>query len=350
MTLAFEHVADGALFGANARFEAGCWPVVGASMAPLATLVTLAAGAHLPARGRVSLSGAVLFDDPSARRSVGSLLAYEALPPDRNVESAVSRILSARGDAVPARTHLASLGLEGWGKRPVSDLDSAELRSLALGLALAHEQARLLVLYEPFATLALAPELVRERMLERAERGAIVLVATTSYDVARSLGGVAYQLDSGVLNPARIPLGPIAAPCLLSVRTPEPERLVAVLSADPAVAGARHDPATTANTVYVHGDDLEALALAVGRAALGHGIDIDSVVSATLAPSAATAAQPTSPNVTVSTTPDARPADQSVSMPTAFADPTRPPDQSVALPSTFADPTRPPHTAKDGDA
>lgn len=350
MTLAFEQVADGALFGANARLDAGCWPVVGASVAPLATLVALAAGAHLPARGRVSLSGVALFGDPVARRSVGSLLAYEALPPDRNVESAVSRVLSARGDTVPARTHLGSLGLESWSQRPVSDLDSAELRSLALGLALAHERARLLALYEPFATLALAPELVRERILERAEQGAVVLVATTSYDVARSLGGVAYQLDAGMLNPARIPLGPIAAPCLLSVRTPEPERLIAALSDDPAVAAARHDPVTSTNTVYLHGHDLEALALAVGRAALGHGLDIDSVVSTTFPPPAAHAARPANPNVTVGVAADTRPPDQSVGMPTAFADPTRPPDQSVTLPSTFADPSRPPPPPKEGDA
>jgi len=211
VTLAFEQVADGALFGATARFEAGCWPVVGASVAPLATLIALAAGTQAPARGRVSFAGSTLYEAPQTRRLVGSLLAYETLPPERDVETAVARILAARADTVPARTHLRSLGLESWSQRGVNDLDRAECRSLALGLALGHEQARLLVLYEPFAaTHALAPELVRERILERAQQGVIVLIATTSYDVARSLGGVAYQLDGGMLRPASTALGPIA--------------------------------------------------------------------------------------------------------------------------------------------
>ena len=341
--LSFEQVAEGALFGAHARFEAGCWPVVGASVAPLATLVALAAGVQAPARGVVSLSGSVLFGAPHTRQAVGSLLAHEALPPERDVETAVSRILMARGDTVPARTHLRTLGLESWSQRAVSDLDLAECRSLALGLALAHEQARLLALYEPFAaTHAIAPELVRERILERAERGAVVLIATTSYDVARSLGGVAYQLDAGILRPARIPLGPIAAPCLLSVHTPNPEQLIAAVSEDPAVAAARHDAATAPNTVYLHGQDLEALALALGRATLSHTLTIDGISPTTLAPATATVPQSAAITTTGSTADATRPPDQSVAMPTSFADPTRPADQSVSMPGTFAEPPRPP--------
>lgn len=346
MTLAFEHVADGALFGASARFDAGCWPVVGGSVAPLATLIALAAGVQAPAQGRVSFSGATLYTEPRARRAVGSLLAYEALPPERDVEAAVSRVLAARGDTVPARAHLGALGLESWRKRAVSDLDSAESRSLALGLALAHDQARLLALYEPFAaTHGLAPELVRERILERAREGVVVLIATSSYDVARSLGGAAYQLDAGILRPARTPIGPIAAACLLSVRTPDPERLIAALSEYPAVAAARHEPTAAPSTVYLHGQDLEALALALGRAALQHALSIDGITPTT---PAAPASAPQPATAGPSTTADAqRPPDQSVAMPTAFADPTRPADQSPTTPSPFNDPQRAP---KEGDS
>jgi ABC-type taurine transport system ATPase subunit len=343
VTLSFEHVADGSLFGANVRFEAGCWPVVGASVAPLSILIALAAGAQAPARGRVSLAGSTLYGAPRTRRLVGSLLAYEALPPERDVESAVGVVLKARGDTVPAKAQLRSLGLESWSQRAVADLDRAENRSLALGLALGHEQARLLVLYEPFsATHALAPELVRERILERAQQGVIVLVATTSYDLARSLGGVAYRLDAGMLRPASTPLGPIAAPCSLTVRTPDAERLIAAISDDPAVAAARHDPVGAPNSVFLHGQDLEALALAVGRAALRHALSIDGISSTTFA---APVNPPDAPALTTSASASVapqRPPDQSVTMPTAFADPARPPDQSVTMPTAFADPARPP--------
>jgi ABC-type taurine transport system ATPase subunit len=348
VTLSFDHVADGSLFGANVRFEAGCWPVVGASVPPLVTLIALAAGAQAPARGRVSLAGSTLYGAPQTRRLVGSLLAYEALPPERDVESAVGLVLAARGDTVPARTYLGSLGLESWSQRAVLDLDRAESRSLALGLALGHEQARLLALYEPFAaTHALAPELVRERILERAQQGVIVLVATTSYDLARSLGGVAYQLDAGMLRPASTPLGPIVAPCSLTVRTPDPERLVAAVSDDPAVAAARHDPIGAPRSVYLHGQDLEALALAVGRAALQHALSIDGISPTTFAAPARlpdTLAQTT--NASASAAPQ-RPPDQSVTMPTTFADPTRPPDQSVTMPASFDEPER---ATKQGDS
>jgi ABC-type taurine transport system ATPase subunit len=345
VTLAFEHVADGALLGADARFEAGCWPVVGGSVAALATLIALAAGTRAPSRGRVTCSGSTPYTDPRTRRAVGSLLAAETLPAERDIEAAISRILAARGDTVPARTHLASFGLESWSKRAVSDLDIAECRSLALGLALGHDQARWLALYEPFAaTHALAPELVRERILERAQAGAVVLIATTSYDVARSLGGVAYQLDTGVLRPASIPIGPIAAACLLTVRTSDPERLVAALSGDPAVAAVRHEPAVDPHTVHLHGHDLEALALALGRATLQHALSIEGVTPTTLA--APGSVQQTA-TANVGSTHEQRPPDQSVTMPTAFADPTRPPDQSVSMPSAFSDPERPP---KAGDS
>jgi hypothetical protein len=150
-----------------------------------------------------------------------------------------------------------------------------------------------------------------------------------------------------MLRPASTPLGPIAAPCSLTVRTPDPERLIAAVSDDPAVAAVRHDPIGAPRSVYLHGQDLEALALAVGRATLQHALTIDGISPTTYA---ARASVPDTLALTTNASATAdpqRPPDQSVTMPTTFADPARPPEQSVAMPASFDGPERAP---KQGDS
>lgn len=328
--LRFEAAGSGALLRADARLEAGLWVTVSQSAPALASLVALASGVEPPALGRVLLDGAPPSTSPAARRRIAALLAFEFLPPGGSVRGAVARVLSARGDVRDADSLLARLGFVARAKIPVNELDAAERRSLALGLALHHEQARLFALFEPLAANhGLEPDEIRRLLAARVEAGAIVLVATSNPDAAASLGGARLEIQNGVLCSAVPTLAPVGAPSVLYVETREPQRLVTAVAGDPAVSGVAWNEAQLPHLVALHGPDLEALAAALARAASEAQIPLDRVShSATPPPAASPAESGLEP-------PAAQPA--------ALFDPqaARPPDQSVVMPTAFAEPTRP---------
>jgi ABC-type thiamine transport system ATPase subunit len=219
--LQLAQASAGALLHAEWRFSAGKSVVLGDDSRALGALAAVASGSEAAERGRVLLDGASLEFSPAARRRVASLLADEALPPARTVELGVARILAARGDQRDARAVLAGFGLERWSGRRPSELDWDERRSLALSLALGHEQARAFVLYEPLATSSVPATRVHAELERAAAGGAVVLLLTTSVDNADSLGGPSVWLERGVLRGA--PLAQAPAPPPPEPLAPRPE-------------------------------------------------------------------------------------------------------------------------------
>jgi len=194
-------VAHGALRAAAGSFACTCTVITGDDARALATVVAVMSGAVRPERGVVLLDGVPLDTTPGARRRVASLLGSENLPFARDVDAAVARALRARGDVQRSHDVLARFGLDVWSRRAPNDLDRDELRSVALALALSHEQAEVLVLYEPLATsvsAAMSLEMAARRTLER---GAVVVIATASRAGALRWGGPHCAVSDGVLAP-----------------------------------------------------------------------------------------------------------------------------------------------------
>jgi ABC-type taurine transport system ATPase subunit len=100
--------------------------------------------------------------------------------------------------------------------RRASELDWDERRSLGLALALAHESARLLVLYEPLGTSSVATSSVHAELERATAGGATVLVLTTSVESALAFGGPSVWLERGVLRGAPLAALPeaVAAPAM----------------------------------------------------------------------------------------------------------------------------------------
>ncbi|HEY3498967.1 MAG TPA: hypothetical protein VGK73_29955 [Polyangiaceae bacterium] len=328
--LSLEALGGGALLRADARLEAGLWVAQSANPHALAALVALASGVETPARGRVLLDGVSPAGRPEVRARIAALLAAESLPPGRDVRTAVGRVLRARGDRRDAGAMLELIGMSGFARRPVIDLDAMERRALALGLALEHPTARLFALFEPFsAHHLLSPPEIQRRLEERARSSAIVLVATASPAVAALLGGAHLEIESGLLRPA-VPRPPLGVPALLYVETPEAQRLVSAVASDAAVTGVFWNERETPRMVTLYGADLEALGHAVTRAAAAGSVPIDRIGHAPAATrevapatSPATNAPPPLPASAIDPQ-AARPSDQSVAMPTSFAVPARP--------------------------
>lgn len=197
-------VAHGALRAAAGSFASTCTLIAGDDARTLATVVAVMSGAVRPERGVVLLDGVPLDTTPGARRRVASLLGSENLPFARDVDAAVARALRARGDVQRSHDVLATFGLDVWSRRAPNDLDRDELRSVALALALSHEQADVLVLYEPLAT-SVSATLSLEMAVRRAvERGAVVVIATASRAGALRWGGPHCAVSEGVLAPVAL--------------------------------------------------------------------------------------------------------------------------------------------------
>lgn len=181
--------ALGQLRSADLELAPGRYVLLSSERDALRDFVALLAGREPPRAGRVLVDGRPPSDSPALRRKLAALFDDEALAPARSVLDSVTSALEARGSAVrDARSLLADAGLENYAGVSPNALSTREARSVALALALAHDAAELLVLYEPLST-----SLPRRRVLEALDRhtarGAIVVTATTHPADATLLGG-----------------------------------------------------------------------------------------------------------------------------------------------------------------
>lgn len=195
--------ALGQLRGADLALAPGRYVVLAAEREPLWSLVALLAGREPPRTGRALVDGVAAFGSPATRRKVAALFHDEALPPAKTVVRSVAMALSARGGGENAAQLLADAGLSGLAELSPDSLGQRELRSIALGLALAHDTAELVVLHEPLTTLVPAA-LVLARLDAHTARGAIVLATTTSAADATLLGGRWLGVELGRLRESAV--------------------------------------------------------------------------------------------------------------------------------------------------
>ena len=192
--------ALGQLRGADLELVPGRYLVLSSDREPLLQLVTLLAGAEPPKRGVVLLDGHAPSASPEVRRKLAVLLGEEVLPPAKTVQDSVRKALAARGvsDLGAARL-LENAGLSQLAKLALNSLSPRETRSLGLALALGHDQAELVALHEPLATLV-PGAFVLEQLNRFTARGAIVLCTTTSPADASALGGQWLCIELGRLR------------------------------------------------------------------------------------------------------------------------------------------------------
>jgi ABC-2 type transport system ATP-binding protein len=271
--LVLRAVVARALAGADLMLGRGSHVVLGRPEEGGAELVPLVTGLASPQSGVVRVGGRDPHRSAATRRTIGALLADESLPNARSVSALLELVLSGRADARPL---LVAAGLGSHGERSPGSLHGDERRALALALALAVPDAVLLALYEPLAT-PLDRDWVLGRIGEAAER-CCVLCVTASVRDASLLAPAALLLENGRFT--RRPAMPLAAELTpgkspeLVVHASDARRLATRLGAHPAVRSVRWDETLAPDQLVVQGDDLEALALAVARAAADERIVI----------------------------------------------------------------------------
>jgi ABC-2 type transport system ATP-binding protein len=275
--LVFEHVWADPLKDVSLRASGGLHVLLGDEADGCGALVELCAGVRAPRRGRVALDGELPIASPRCRRRIASLLPVE--PPIAgagDVRRWLADLAPLRGGSPEAVLERCSVAAD----RPLRSLAGAERRELACWLALAQDDAALVVLHDPFSACGAGQ---RGRLLERiAElgRAAIVLVTTPSIADARSLGGSFQRLDRGLLGPTLEGAGAHGAwhgvaGASLTLEADAPRALVAALANEPDVHELRYDEPS--GRVLLGADDLGRLASAVARAIVSSGVDIRSL-------------------------------------------------------------------------
>ena len=131
--------------------------LIGASGSGKTTTLRMVAGHDMPDAGTITLDGRDITRLPPQRRDFGMVFQHYALFPHMSVEENVAFGLEARriGKGVRlerAQSILASVGLDGAGKRQVQSLSGGEQQRVALARALVIEP-RALLLDEPLSNL-----------------------------------------------------------------------------------------------------------------------------------------------------------------------------------------------------
>jgi ABC-type thiamine transport system ATPase subunit len=275
-TLELSGVVDEQLGPLSIRFETGLHAVVSDSPLALGRCVELLAGVRPARQGRALLDGRDVFDTPSARRRLSSLLPVEPPLPAPSVRDATRLAAELRGASLDGASALRQSGLERFADLAPERLEAAERRAVALALALALDSTDAVVLHDPFALHGLVPTArVLARCRTLAERCCVVLT-TTRLDDAIALGGSACVLERGQLFPVAglaLRTRPSSA---LTVRSPDARRLSTLLASHSAVQRVSFDERRSPRELSLHGAELLALARALCEVAAAQHIELES--------------------------------------------------------------------------
>lgn len=275
--LELSQVADARLGPVSLRFDAGLWVLLGDSPESLGRLFEIAAGQRRARRGRTLLDGEDVFESPSARRKMASLLPVETLLPSARVSESLELAARLRGVSLSGAELLERNGLSRFANLPPETLGPAEQRALALVFSMALDSADALLLFDPFSLHALVQaEVVLARCRALSER-ACVLVATTRLADAIALGGATCRLERGALLPH---VGLQANPWHgsgLVVRTAEAQRLSQLLSSHAAVQSVVFDAQRSTRELLLHGVDLPLLTRSLCEVARAEQIVLEAL-------------------------------------------------------------------------
>jgi thiamine transport system ATP-binding protein len=168
--------------------------LLGPSGSGKSTLLRVVAGLHEPDAGSVLLDGRDVTNLPTHRRGVGMVFQDEQLFPHRTVAQNVEFGLRMQGVDAAARALrseelLAVVGLDGFGRRPVTELSGGEAKRVALARSLA-PRPRVLLLDEPLTGLdrELHDRLVVDVATILRAEGTTALLVTHDAEEAAAIG------------------------------------------------------------------------------------------------------------------------------------------------------------------
>lgn len=275
--LELSRVADAGLGPISVRFEAGLWVLLCDPSESSTRLFEIAAGARRARRGQALLEGRDVFESPSARRKMATLLPIETLLPAPRVSESLELSAQLRGVSLNGARLLADSGLARFADLAPERLGPVEQRAIALLFSLALDSTEALLLYDPFSLHALVP---KERVLARcralSER-ACVLVATPRLADAIALGGATGRLERGYFLPhVGVRQSPASA-CGLLVRSDQAERLCDLMRRHSAVQSVHFDEQRSTRELLLRGVDLPSLARALGEVAHAEHVALEAL-------------------------------------------------------------------------
>ena len=127
--------------------------IIGPSGSGKSTLLSLIAGIDTPQGGRIIIDGEDITHMSIRKRQIGMVFQDFSLFPSMNVERNIQYgMKDTQNREERTRELLDLVGLEGYGKRSVSQLSGGEAQRIALARAIAAEP-RILLLDEPLSAL-----------------------------------------------------------------------------------------------------------------------------------------------------------------------------------------------------
>jgi ABC-type Fe3+/spermidine/putrescine transport system ATPase subunit len=199
--------------------------LLGPSGSGKTTILRLVAGFETPDAGSILLDGEEVTGVPPERRRFGMVFQHYALFPHMTVGQNVAFGLETRGtrtDQIRRRVSeaLATVRLEGFEERPVTELSGGQQQRVALARALA-PQPRVLLLDEPLSNLDPTLREKTRRELRRLIRsiGITTLFVTHEQEEAFDLGDRVAVLHRGRLEQVASPEALYESPATRFVAT-----------------------------------------------------------------------------------------------------------------------------------
>jgi ABC-type multidrug transport system ATPase subunit len=256
------------------RLAAGRHALVGRREDGAALLLACMAGDVRPKGGELTVLGGSPCD-PKVRARVGFVPLGVVLPDVLRVDETLALARSLRGEGVGGVVEaLAALGIETLASRRVHTLDPGEVRAVALAEVLASKAVSVVLIEEPFATMAAPAAAALPRVLA-AQSGKCVVVSTASANDASRAARDFALFDRGRLLRI-VPEAPLRetreAP-RIHVLCPDARALAAELAKRPEVV----ELALLGDGVVVSGKDLVELAAAVNAAIVDTGIEVQRI-------------------------------------------------------------------------
>lgn len=253
------------------ELRAGRHALLGRAEDGVSVLLACIAGEARPKRGSIS----VLGGPPSNQRGrVAWIPIGVKLPDVLSVEETIAVARSIRKNAaVEASSVLAPLGLEALAKRRVDTLDASEVRAVALAEALASPSVSVLLIEEPFVSMAASAASALPQMLA-ARKNTCVVVSTASASDAALLADDFLVFDRGRLATVANDLHAASRDTpRLRIMADDTRALAAELAKKTEITRLE----LASHGILVEGDDAIALATAVNAAIVDARASVQSI-------------------------------------------------------------------------
>ncbi len=262
------------------RLSEGRHALVGRTDDGTGLLLACMAGDVRPKSGELTVLGGSPRD-PKVRARVGFVPLGVVLPDVLRVDETLVLARRIRGEDTAggdlrkgALEALAALGIETLASRHVHTLDPSEVRAVALAEVLASKAVSVVLIEEPFATMAAPAVAALPRVLAAASGKCIVIATASAHDASRVARDFAL-FDCGRLLRI-VPEAPLR-------ETREVPRIHVLGSDARALAAALATRSEvdhlelSEDGVVVSGKDLALLAAAVNAAIVAAGIDVQRI-------------------------------------------------------------------------